>query len=182
MLINSHTFWGWRIQGLLSWMVLAQGLLWSYKIPGRTAAIWTPDRAHFQEGSDSYACRQKASVSYCVDVVGGRLSKGCSWHGSWFPSELVMTERENDQYHSCNDFYHLISKVACHHVFHLPWSHRPAPVQSERDCTSVWVLRDRNHWGSSWRLAITTIRNNNKTFLYKSMFWLLNIHFKYTLK
>ena len=52
-------------------MVLAQGLLWSYKMPGRTAVIWTLGQVHFQEGSDSYGCRQKASVSYCVDVMGG---------------------------------------------------------------------------------------------------------------
>ena len=164
-------------------MVLTQGLLGSHKMPGRTAVIWTLGQVHFQEGSDSYACWQKSSVSCCVDVmVGGCLSKSCSWHGSWSPSELDDWERENDQYHSCNDFYHLISKVACHHFSHILWSHRPAPVQCERDCIGVWVLRDRSHWGSSWRLAVTTIRNNNKTFLYKSMFWLLNIQFKYTLK
>ena len=55
-------------------MVLAQGLLWSYKMPGRTVVIWTLDQVHFQEGSDSWLSAKGLSFLSC-GCHGGCLLK-----------------------------------------------------------------------------------------------------------
>lgn len=114
--IISYNFWRSGIQDWLSWVVLAQGLLWSCSQEdgqgcGHLKTWWvggaTSKRVtHMAVPQFLSVCYQEPSVSHQVG-----FSTGCSRHSN------LLSSREQERSHDV--FYASALEVTCHHTCHM---------------------------------------------------------------